>query len=76
MYKALIVNSYWFPDTYITIAKYLKSKGKDWNKPFPKKYWATIIPAGPGYQKLLEKNRKSGNQKGRRLQCVKLGLTK
>ena len=37
MYKAaLAVNSYWFPDTYITIAKYLKSQGKDWSAAVPK----------------------------------------
>lgn len=27
---ALVVNSYWFPDTYITIASYMKDKGIDW----------------------------------------------
>ena len=27
---ALVVNSYWFPDTYLTIATYLKNKGIDW----------------------------------------------
>lgn len=33
MYKtALAVNSYWFPDTYMTIAQYLKMKGIEWEK--------------------------------------------
>ncbi len=27
---ALAVNSYWFPDTYLTIATYMKNKGIDW----------------------------------------------
>lgn len=37
MYKtALQVNSYWFPDTYLTIAQYLASKGIDWNDTDPK----------------------------------------
>ncbi|MFA6392674.1 MAG: hypothetical protein WCW54_01110 [Candidatus Paceibacterota bacterium] len=27
---ALTVNSYWFPDTYVTIATYMKSKGVEW----------------------------------------------
>ena len=27
---ALTVNSYWFPDTYLTIATYMKDKGIDW----------------------------------------------
>src|SRR3989344_7174594 len=31
MWKAaLTVDSYWFPDTYLTIASYMKSKGVDW----------------------------------------------
>ena len=56
MYKAaLAVNSYWFPDTYITIAKYLKSQGKDWSKADPKEMLGYNYSSGPGYQKLLEK---------------------
>mgnify|MGYP001612561814 FL=1 len=31
MWKAaLVVNSYWFPDTYLTLATYMKSKGVEW----------------------------------------------
>ena len=56
MYKAaLAVNSYWFPDTYITIAKYLKSQGKDWSQAVPKEILGYNYSSGPGYQKLLEK---------------------
>ena len=56
MYRtALIVNSYWFPDTYITIAKYLKSLGKDWSAAVPKEILGYNYSSGPGYQKLLEK---------------------
>lgn len=56
MYKAaLAVNSYWFPDTYLTIAKYLKSQGKDWNQAVPKEILSYDYSSGPGYQKLLEK---------------------
>ena len=56
MYKtALAVNSYWFPDTYITIAKYLKSQGKDWSAAVPKEILGYDYSSGPGYQKLLEK---------------------
>ena len=56
MYKAaLALNSYWFPDTYLTIAKYLKSQGKDWNKTDPKEILGYNYSSGPGYQKLLEK---------------------
>ena len=56
MYRtALVVNSYWFPDTYITIAKYLKLQGKDWSKADPKEILGYNYSSGPGYQKLLEK---------------------
>ena len=56
MYKAaLAVNSYWFPDTYITIAKYLKSQGKDWSTADPKEILGYNYFSGPGYQNLLEK---------------------
>jgi len=56
MYKAaLAVNSYWFPDTYLTIAKDLKSQGKDWSKTDPKEILGYNYSSGPGYQKLLEK---------------------
>ena len=56
MYKAaLAVNSYWFPNTYITIAKYLKSQGKDWSAVVPKEILGYNYSSGPGYQKLLEK---------------------
>lgn len=37
MYKiALQVNSYWFPDNYLTIATFLKSKGVEWATVNPK----------------------------------------
>lgn len=37
MYKvALQVNSYWFPDNYLTIATFLKSKGIEWATVNPK----------------------------------------
>ena len=56
MYKAaLAVNSYWFPETYLVIAKYLKSQGKDWSKTNPKEILGYNYSSGPGYQKLLEK---------------------
>jgi len=56
MYKAaLAVNSYWFPNTYLTIAKYLKSQGKDWSSAEPKEILGYNYSSGTGYQKLLEK---------------------
>ncbi|MEK9182014.1 MAG: hypothetical protein AAB781_00285, partial [Patescibacteria group bacterium] len=60
MYKsALAVNSYWFPDTYITIAKYLKSQGKDWVKADPKEILGFDYSSGAGFQKIKSKTENS-----------------
>ncbi len=56
MYKtALMVNSFWFPDTYITIAKYLKSQGKDWDNADPKEILGFDYSSGAGFQKIKSK---------------------
>ena len=55
MYRAaLTVNSYWFPDTYITIAQYLKSKGTDWNKADPKGLLSANFSSGAGFAAIKE----------------------
>ena len=55
MYKiALQVNSYWFPDTYLTIAKYMELKGVPWNKVDPKEMLGADYSSGSGYRKILE----------------------
>jgi hypothetical protein len=54
MYKvALQVNAYWFPDTYITIAKYLESKGITWEKADAKEILGAEFSSGSGYKKIL-----------------------
>jgi len=54
MYKvALQVNSYWFPDTYIVIGKYLESKGIAWEKADAKEILGVNFSSGAGYQKIL-----------------------
>lgn len=61
MYRmALAVNSYWFPDTYITIAKYLDSQGKDWNNADPKEILGFDYSSGAGFQKIRSKIESSG----------------
>lgn len=61
MYKtALVVNSYWFPDTYITIAKYLKTQGKEWSKADPKEILGFDYSSGTGFQKIKSKIKNSG----------------
>ena len=53
MYKyALVVNSYWFPDTYLTIAKYLDSQGKTWVKADPKEILGATYSSSTGYRKI------------------------
>ncbi len=54
MYKiALQVNAYWFPDTYLTLAKYWQTKGVEWNKINPAEVLGAAYSSGPGYQKIL-----------------------
>ena len=54
MYKsALQVNSYWFPDTYLTIAKYLEIKGVQWEKADAKEILGKNYSSFSGYQRVL-----------------------
>ncbi|TSD03432.1 MAG: hypothetical protein Athens071416_113 [Parcubacteria group bacterium Athens0714_16] len=49
---ALIVNSYWFPDTYITIATYMKNKGIDWKDVSPQEILGFDYSSAQGYAKI------------------------
>ncbi|MBK5215441.1 MAG: hypothetical protein JJE53_01375 [Candidatus Pacebacteria bacterium] len=46
---ALTVNSYWFPDTYITIATYMQSKGIDWKDVNPIEVLGVNYSSGQGF---------------------------
>ena len=50
---ALQVNAYWFPDTYLTIAQYLTSKGIEWKNADPKELLGAKYSSGSGYQQIL-----------------------
>lgn len=53
MYKsALLLNSYWFPDTYITIAKFLDSKGISWSETNPKEILGADYSSGQGFKNI------------------------
>lgn len=53
MYRvALSVNAYWFPDTYLTIAKYLASKGRVWAEADPKELLGAAYSSGSGYRNI------------------------
>ena len=46
---ALTVNSYWFPDTYLTIATYMKDKGIDWKNVNPQEMLSAEYSSSRGY---------------------------
>jgi hypothetical protein len=50
---ALRVNSYWFPSTYLTIAKYFEMKDLDWNNVEPKVILGIDYSSATGYRKVL-----------------------
>lgn len=53
MYQAaLTANSYWFPDTYLTIASYLQNKGISWSSVKPQNVLAANFSSARGYQQI------------------------
>ncbi len=54
MYEvALQVNSYWFPDTYLTIAKYFEKRGVEWGDVNPKEILGSAYSSAQGYRQIL-----------------------
>jgi len=54
MYRvALVVNSYWFPETYSAIAQFLQMKGFDWRKTEPKDLLGYNFSSASSYQQVL-----------------------
>ena len=49
---ALVVNSYWFPDTYLTMATYMENGGVDWKKVNPKEMLGVNYSSAQGYQRI------------------------
>ncbi len=53
MYQsALTLNSYWFTDTYLTIAEYMKQKGIEWKDVDPKTVLGADYSSGSGFAKI------------------------
>lgn len=53
MWKAaLVVNSYWFPDIYLTIATYMKNRGADWRGVNPQEILGVNYSSASGYAKI------------------------
>ncbi|MDZ4231290.1 MAG: hypothetical protein U1C52_00655 [Patescibacteria group bacterium] len=54
MYEAALrVNSYWFPDTYLTIASYLSQQGKSWEGADPKELLGFDYSSASGFNRVL-----------------------
>lgn len=49
---ALAVNSYWFPDTYMTIAAYMKGKGIEWKNVDPQEILGVNYSSAQGYARI------------------------
>src|SRR3989344_2575711 len=49
---AIAVNSYWFPDTYLTIATYMKDKGVDWEDVNPREMLGASYSSASGYARI------------------------
>lgn len=50
---ALDVNSYWFPDTYLTLASFMKSQGVEWGDISPKTILGINYSSNSGYKQVL-----------------------
>ena len=65
MWKAaLAVNSYWFPDTYLTIAAYMKSKGVEWKDVSPQEMLGANYSSAQGYARIAAQVTQPQQQRG------------
>lgn len=56
MYQyALALNSYWFPETYVNLARYFDSKDVPWKKVDPKEVLGADYSSSSGYRNILNK---------------------
>lgn len=51
---ALQVNSYWFPETYMTLASYFERNGTPWDEVDPKLALGSNFSSSRGYQRILQ----------------------
>ncbi|MCP6726656.1 MAG: hypothetical protein KJI69_01270 [Patescibacteria group bacterium] len=61
---ALQVNSYWFPDTYLAIAKYFALRGVSWKQVNAKEVLGSLYSSATGYQQILAEIEPPKNQGG------------
>ena len=61
---ALVLNSYWFSDNYLTIAQYFKDGGLNWNEVGVKEVLGLNFSSVSGYQKILAQVRPKSSGSG------------
>ena len=61
---ALVVNSYWFPDTYLTIASYMKGRGVEWKDVNPQEILSMNYSSAQGYAKIAAEVAKPQREQG------------
>lgn len=61
---ALVVNSYWFPNNYLTIATYMKIKGVDWKDVNPQEMLGLNYSSSRGYASIASQVTESQQQSG------------
>lgn len=65
MYQAaLIINSYWFPDTYETIAKFIASKDVEWGDGDPQEILGPNFSSIQGYRQIVSQIQPVQGSKG------------
>ncbi len=65
MYEtALMVNSYWFPETYMTLATYFEKNSISWDAVDPRIVLSADFSSGNGYQRILREINPIGTQGG------------
>lgn len=62
---SLVVNSYWFPDTYQTIATYMKERGVEWGAVSAREILGADYSSASGYARIASEVLSSGEQEGR-----------
>lgn len=61
---ALTVNSYWFPNNYLTIAIYMESKGTSWNKVNPQEILGANYSSSRGFANIASQVTQPQQQSG------------
>ena len=62
--SALAVNSYWFPDTYLTIATYMQNKGIEWKNVNPQEILGINYSSAQGYARIASQVVQPQQQRG------------